>query len=394
MTPQPSATCVLIDIENRPVRTSATRSIGTRQRNMRKSVRPSPAPSCAVLGFRPIGGGGADQAPPGPGEAVSRGPAITHGRFEPLFPSRPALALFVFLSPIISLVGFLRARQLRETVAALEDTVRALDARVDGLARAQARMKTAAPGPSRPRARPRPPRPRPPPRPNRPAPHRRPRSGRRPASARPAADRAARASTSRPGPVSTAGPGRPAPVPAPVVPEAPVESSPAAATLAAHPPLPVAVPPPVEPTPPPLPAAAGPSPRVTWPPPPPALPRPRVAGPCRRVRRSPAGPPAEPPPPPAAPFDWESMLGVRGAAWVGGITLADHGRSPRQAGLRPRLLHADPPGHRDDHGRHGRAHLGRDRPAQRLPAVRRRDLRRRPGLALRGLVHAPTRPSR
>ena len=29
----------------------------------------------------------------------------------------------------------------------------------------------------------------------------------------------------------------------------------------------------------------------------------------------------EPPPPPAAPFDWESMLGVRGAAWMGGVIL-------------------------------------------------------------------------
>jgi uncharacterized membrane protein len=35
----------------------------------------------------------------------------------------------------------------------------------------------------------------------------------------------------------------------------------------------------------------------------------------------PPAPPLEPPPPPQAPFDWESMLGVRGAAWVGGITL-------------------------------------------------------------------------
>ena len=57
------------------------------------------------------------------------------------------LAVLVFVAPIISLIGFLRARQLRETVAALEDTVRALDARVEVLARAQARMKTAAPGP-------------------------------------------------------------------------------------------------------------------------------------------------------------------------------------------------------------------------------------------------------
>jgi len=38
------------------------------------------------------------------------------------------VGLLVFLSPIFSLIGFLRARQLRETVAQIEDTVRALDA--------------------------------------------------------------------------------------------------------------------------------------------------------------------------------------------------------------------------------------------------------------------------
>jgi len=48
------------------------------------------------------------------------------------------------------------------------------------------------------------------------------------------------------------------------------------------------------------------------------LPRPAPQPPAPPVR--PARPPA--PPPPAAPaFDWESLLGVRGAAWVGGIAV-------------------------------------------------------------------------
>ena len=200
------------------------------------------------------------------------------------------LGLLFFLSPIISLIGFLRARQLRETVASLEDTVRALDARVEGLARTQARMKTApgpdpAPGPAA--AAPQPtaaPAPAPPP------PCRRPSRTRRcplqPCPQRPG-------SCLRPQPRCRA-PNR----------------------------APFAVPPPVEPTPtpPPLPAAAGQSPRVTWPPPPPSdRPGNRPAAPPRRPIARPPAPPVEPPPPPAAPFDWESMLGVRGGAWAGSI---------------------------------------------------------------------------
>ena len=173
------------------------------------------------------------------------------------------LGLGVFLGPIISLIGFLRARQLRETVAALEDTVRALDARVEGLARAQARMKTEA-----------------------------------------AADPAT------------------APLQVPLA-TAPLPSSPPAPAVAAVPPVIPAAPRPVAPPaappagPPPLPAAAARPPRATWPPPPAATTPVDTPG---LPPRLPVGPPTEPPPPPAAPFDWESMLGIRGAAWLAGIT--------------------------------------------------------------------------
>ena len=190
------------------------------------------------------------------------------------------LGLLFFLSPIISLIGFLRARQLRETVAALEDTVRALDARVEGLARTQARMKT-APGPD-------------------------------PVSSPAAA-------VPQPTPTPTPAPASPtvAAPPPPVVPA--VVPSPAAVPPVLPPaPVPVAGPPRVEPTPPPLPAASGQSPRVSGPPPPPAgPPRDRPVSPPRRPITPPPAPPVEPPP--AAPFDWESMLGVRGGAWAGSI---------------------------------------------------------------------------
>jgi uncharacterized membrane protein len=50
---------------------------------------------------------------------------------------------------------------------------------------------------------------------------------------------------------------------------------------------------------------------------PPPLPPPGAAPPP-----PPPPPPLEPPPTPASPsFDWEQLLGVRGAAWLGGITL-------------------------------------------------------------------------
>jgi len=199
------------------------------------------------------------------------------------------VALLVFVAPIMSLIGFLRARQLRETVAALEETVRALEAKVEGLARTQARMK-AAPVPD-------------------PAPS--------PAAAAPQPTAAP-----APPPVAARPPVAAPPVAAPPPLVAPEVVSPPAAVPPAVVPVAAAPPPPVGPTPPPLPAAAGASPRVTWPPPPPTgHPGDRPAGPPRPRVTPPPAPPAEPPPPPQAPFDWESMLGVRGAAWVGGITL-------------------------------------------------------------------------
>ncbi len=191
------------------------------------------------------------------------------------------LGLLFFFGPIISLIGFLRTRQLRETVAALEDTVRALDARVDGLARAQARMAQPAPA----------------------------------VSATPSAAPVPAAPPS----IAPAAPGAPAPPLAPAADTLPGIVPPAPA-------VPPAITPPVPPdqAPPPLPAAAGRPPRVAWPPPPPGGIPSGASGvpPSQRPPRftPPPAPPAGPPPAPAVPFDWESMLGVRGAAWMAGIT--------------------------------------------------------------------------
>ncbi|HEV8577947.1 MAG TPA: DUF2339 domain-containing protein [Thermoanaerobaculia bacterium] len=87
--------------------------------------------------------------------------------------------------------------------------------------------------------------------------------------------------------------------------------------------------PPPKPTPPPVPAVApampaAPPPAATVPPrpvPPMTAPAPRVEARIEpRLEPSPPMPPA--PPAPAAPrFDWESLLGLKGAAWLGGITL-------------------------------------------------------------------------
>jgi uncharacterized membrane protein len=97
------------------------------------------------------------------------------------------------------------------------------------------------------------------------------------------------------------------------------------ATRATAPPTPVA-PPIVRPTPPAATPPAATSPgavgRIGVPPavvtPPvtgaPAVPPPVPPSPPQRT-------PAPPPPPPAPAFDWESLLGVRGAAWLGGVTL-------------------------------------------------------------------------
>jgi uncharacterized membrane protein len=98
-----------------------------------------------------------------------------------------------------------------------------------------------------------------------------------------------------------------------VVPKAPVAPTPPVA----------AAPPPVAPTP--SPAMPSSAPAVTPPAPPlvvEKLPPPRPAappGPPRPTAPPPRPSPPSAPEPPAPSFDWESLLGVRGAAWVGGI---------------------------------------------------------------------------
>jgi uncharacterized membrane protein len=115
--------------------------------------------------------------------------------------------------------------------------------------------------------------------------------------------------------------GRAPPAPAPQ-PAAPSPPAPAPAP-AAPPPRPPAPPPEaVAPTPPPpRPAPEPPKapPRAVEPPS--VAPR-RPPGPPVPPAEPPSPPPAPPKPPPAAPaFDWESLLGVRGAAWLGGLAL-------------------------------------------------------------------------
>jgi uncharacterized membrane protein len=198
-----------------------------------------------------------------------------------------AVALWVLVSPIVSIVSLVRARRLRATVEELQHTVRSLDARLEGVARAQARQ------------------------------------------------RAAEAPAASPAPVVAAAAVAPAAPPVaetrvvpavetrPIEPIAPV---PAAATEAPATPVPAPVAPPVEATPappavpPPLPAATARPRHATWPPPPPGA---APEGAAATPPRPPIRPPAEPPPPaePAAAFDWESLLGIRGAAWLAGITL-------------------------------------------------------------------------
>ncbi|HEX6738062.1 MAG TPA: DUF2339 domain-containing protein, partial [Vicinamibacteria bacterium] len=82
----------------------------------------------------------------------------------------------------------------------------------------------------------------------------------------------------------------------------------------APPPVPVApaTPPPRPAAPPPLPAAA-PTPPPSAPPP---LPRPPRAEPTPPIFRA-----ELPAPPPGPAFDWESLLGLKGAAWLGGIAI-------------------------------------------------------------------------
>jgi uncharacterized membrane protein len=117
----------------------------------------------------------------------------------------------------------------------------------------------------------------------------------------------------------------PAPVTAPAVP-APALTRPAEPTIVARPheapPRPGA--PPERPTAPPTPPAATVGVETVRAPVPAAVPR--EAAPARPVQPTPARPSApaaaqvpEAPAPPA--FDWESLLGLKGAAWLGGITL-------------------------------------------------------------------------
>lgn len=79
------------------------------------------------------------------------------------------------------------------------------------------------------------------------------------------------------------------------------------------PPEPAAAPPTV-PTPPALPAHVAPV--ADLPPPVPEAPRPPTPPTPPPPRRE-----APPPPPPGPSFDWESLLGLKGAAWLGGITI-------------------------------------------------------------------------
>lgn len=95
----------------------------------------------------------------------------------------------------------------------------------------------------------------------------------------------------------------------------------------AAPPAPAAEPPPVPPAPAPSPASPvvpipttpPPTPAPTPAPPPPSPEPVTVRGPTPPTRA--AAPPPEPPEPPPPSFDWESLLGLKGAAWLGGITI-------------------------------------------------------------------------
>jgi uncharacterized membrane protein len=105
--------------------------------------------------------------------------------------------------------------------------------------------------------------------------------------------------------------GSPAPTPAPVAPPAPTpEPTPAAPTSTR--PLAAPLPPAVPKEPPPVVVVAPPEPVV----PRAAVPPPAQAPPPRAPRPEP-----EPTGPPEPAFDWEGLLGLKGAAWLGGITL-------------------------------------------------------------------------
>jgi uncharacterized membrane protein len=200
------------------------------------------------------------------------------------------VALWVMVSPVVSIVNLVRVRRLRASVDELQYTVRSLEARLDGVARAQARQRTEAPA----------------------APAAAPSTV---VAAPPAAAPSVppivevKVVVAPPATEAPVTPSAPAPTPAP--------GAPPSGAIAAPPPPPG--PPAV---PPPLPAAAERPRHAAWPPPPPGQARAEGAPPAAPPR-PPIRPPAEPPPPaePEAAFDWESLLGIRGAAWLAGITL-------------------------------------------------------------------------
>jgi uncharacterized membrane protein len=182
----------------------------------------------------------------------------------------------VLLMPVLSLIGFFRTRQLAERMDSLEQSLRQVDARLETLSRAHARLRNEV---------------------------------ERGVTA-PAAAPAAAPSAAPPSPAA-AQPAAPVSAPPPLHPEPPPAAAPGAPPPS-RPPTP-ATPPAAPPAaaPPPLPAAAGVPPRrAGWPPPPPA-----------DGSRPAATMPPEPPEPAGPAFDWESMLGVRGAAWAAGFTL-------------------------------------------------------------------------
>ena len=198
------------------------------------------------------------------------------------------LGLVVFLAPVLSIIGFVRSRQLRDEVEGLEATVRGLEGGLDALSRAHAqlraevsRQRTAAPA----------------------------------ATPSQAGAPAAPAPAPGPAPAPAAGP---APLPTPIATPAPIPA-PIPTLPPEAPPEPSAMPPPLpRPMPAAAPAAAA-SRQPAWPPPPPLhTPAAAEAGGAGR-RWSPPAPPAEPPGPPAPAFDWESLLGIKGAAWLAGI---------------------------------------------------------------------------
>ena len=184
------------------------------------------------------------------------------------------LLLLALVAPVLSLISFVRGLHLRTDVRDLTERLAALETRVSALVKTGRTEHVAQPAP--------------------PA----------PATPMPVAP-------SAPSPRTPAEPTAPPVAPPPPEP-AFVMRVPAPARLEARIPGEVAPPETLVP----------PAPRT----PPPAT---RLEAPTAGPPRTPEGPPPAarperraPPPPPAAPaFDWESLLGLRGAAWVGGIAV-------------------------------------------------------------------------